>query len=120
MDRVEIPADQVVPIDDIAPGVRGLRIAFVNVFSVEHEDRSWTLIDAALPFTESTIRSWAEKYHQNAPNAILLTHGHFDHVSAAKALAGDWNVPIYAHPLEFAYLTGQQEYPRPMSARVAA
>jgi len=113
MDRVEIPADQVVPIDDIAPGVRGLRIAFVNVFSVEQDDGSWTLIDAALPFTESTIRRWAEKNHQNPPNAILLTHGHFDHVSAAKALADDWNVPIYAHPLEFPYLTGQQEYPAP-------
>ena len=33
--------------------------------------------------------------------------------SAAKELAEEWNVPIYAHPLEFPYLTGQQEYRAP-------
>jgi glyoxylase-like metal-dependent hydrolase (beta-lactamase superfamily II) len=34
-------------------------------------------------------------------------------VSAAKDLADEWNVPIYAHELEFPYLTGQKEYPAP-------
>src|SRR5205085_9105884 len=76
-------------------------------------DGSWTLIDAALPFTEKVIRSWAEKHFSKRPNAIVLTHGHFDHVSAANALASHWQVPIYSHVLEFPYLTGKQEYPPP-------
>ncbi len=113
MDHINIPDEQVISIDSIAQGVRGLRIAFVNVFSIEHPDGSWTLIDAALPHTESHIKSWAEKHHSKRPTAILLTHGHFDHVSTAKNLAEAWDVPIYAHPLEFPYLTGKQEYPRP-------
>jgi glyoxylase-like metal-dependent hydrolase (beta-lactamase superfamily II) len=116
MDKVNIPDEQVVALDNIAPGVRGLRIAFVNIFAVTHPDGSWTLIDAALPLTEGRIRRWAEKYFSTSPNAIVLTHGHFDHVSAASALADEWDVPVYAHRLEFPYLTGQSEYPAPNPA----
>src|SRR5260370_29807246 len=47
------------------------------------------------------------------PAAILLTHGHVDHVGNAAELADYWNVPIYAHPLEMPYLTGRSQYPPP-------
>ena len=121
MDKVEIADDQVVPMDSIAPDVEGLKITFVNVFGVRHggmrgangANGSWTLIDAAVPFSASRIKHWAEKTFGQPPNAIVLTHGHFDHVSAAKELADTWDVPIYAHPLESAFLTGQKEYPAP-------
>ena len=113
MDAVKIPENQIIPMDSVAPGVQGLRIAFVNVFSVVHQDGSWTLIDAAIPFSFSIIRTWAEKNFKRAPNAIVLTHGHFDHVGAARDLADHWNVPVYAHPLEHPYLNGQKEYPKP-------
>ncbi len=112
MDKVEVPDNQVVPFDAIAHGLSGLKIAFVNVFGVEAKD-GWTLIDAAIPFSASRIKSWAEKTYGRAPRSIVLTHGHFDHVSAAKELADEWDVPIYAHRLEFPYLTSQKEYPAP-------
>ena len=113
MDKVAVAEQDALPLDAIAPGVIGLRIVFVNVFAVTHPDGSWTLIDAALPMSAGKIKRWANENFSTAPNAIVLTHGHFDHVSAAKELAQGWDVSIYAHPLEFPYLTGQQEYPGP-------
>lgn len=113
MDKIEVPEDQISAMEAIAPRLSGLKIAFVNVFGVTHGDGSWTLIDAAIPFSAARIRNWVDKAFGQSPNAIVLTHGHFDHVSAAKDLAEQWDVPIYAHPLEFPYLTGQKEYPPP-------
>ncbi len=113
MDKVSIPDEQVVPLDAIAPGIVGLRIIFVNVFALTHPNGSWTLIDAGVPFSARIIRDWAEKQFSTPPNAIVLTHGHFDHVSAAGELADHWAVSVYAHPLEFPYLTGELEYPAP-------
>ena len=71
------------------------------------------MVDAALPFTATRIRNWAEGFSTNPPNVIVLTHGHFDHVSAARELADSWNIPIYAHKLESPYLTGKMKYPAP-------
>jgi glyoxylase-like metal-dependent hydrolase (beta-lactamase superfamily II) len=116
MDEIKISPELVVSMDDVAKGVRGLRITFVNVFALTHADTSWTLIDAGVPFCEGIIRRWAEKHFHSAPNAIVLTHGHFDHVSAARGLADEWEVPIFAHPLELPYLTGEKAYPAPNAA----
>lgn len=113
MAETEVPKEAIVPMEDIAEGVRGLRIASVNVFAVTHATGSWTLIDAGIPFTYSHIRSWAERHFSAPPLAIALTHGHFDHVSAVADLANHWDVPVYAHPLEGPYLSGLKEYPPP-------
>jgi glyoxylase-like metal-dependent hydrolase (beta-lactamase superfamily II) len=113
MEKVQIRNEDVVGMDAIAPGLHGLRIAFVNVFGVEHPDGEWTLVDAALPYSAGIIQRWAKKMFVRPPRAIVLTHGHFDHVSAATELCQEWGVPVFAHRLEFPYLTGEREYPKP-------
>lgn len=113
MDKIAMPEVDVLPMEEVAPGVLGLRIAFVNVFAVTHDDGSWTLIDSGIPHMAERIKSWAGKHFAGTPNAIVLTHGHFDHAGSVRALAESWNVPVYAHSLEFPYLTGEREYPAP-------
>jgi glyoxylase-like metal-dependent hydrolase (beta-lactamase superfamily II) len=65
--------------------------------------------------TVSLIQKAAEgRFGENArPAAIIMTHGHFDHVGALRELAAEWDTPIYAHPLELPYLDGRSSYPPP-------
>jgi glyoxylase-like metal-dependent hydrolase (beta-lactamase superfamily II) len=98
---------------EIADGVLFLRTMMVNLYMVRTPG-SWVLIDAGLPGYHDTIREAAQQFVGGAPPAaIILTHGHFDHVGSLEALLEDWPVPVYAHRLEAPYLTGQSEYPPP-------
>lgn len=47
-------------------------------------------------------RQLAEKIRQDGltPVAILLTHGHFDHVAAAESLGKEFDIKVYAHEAE--------------------
>lgn len=103
---------------EIRPDVYYYTNQMVNVIFVGHpEDREWVLIDAGMPKSGSTIMEVAkERFPKNdRPSAIVLTHGHFDHVGGIVKLIEEWETPVYAHPLEFPYLTGQQAYPEPDS-----
>ncbi|AYA35756.1 MBL fold metallo-hydrolase [Hymenobacter oligotrophus] len=101
----------------VAPGVWALRNVFVNLFFVRQEPSSgpWVLVDAGLPGAAGKIRHAAETLFGEAsrPEAIIMTHGHFDHAGALKTLAEHWDVPVYAHRLELPYLTGRSSYPPP-------
>jgi len=104
------------PMDSVTPGVHGLRTVMVNLFGVANPtDGSWVLIDTGLYLHASRIKAWAERNfgHGSKPSCILLTHGHFDHVGSLRELAHEWNVPVYAHPMEMPYLTGRSKYPPP-------
>ncbi|MDA2813739.1 MBL fold metallo-hydrolase [Nocardiopsis sp. RSe5-2] len=43
--------------------------------------------------------------HRLTPEAVLLTHGHFDHVWSAAETADRFGVPAYVHPADRALLT---------------
>ena len=88
----------------------------VNVIFVgKPQNKDWVLIDTGMPKSYKNIIDVAEKRFGkgNPPAAILLTHGHFDHVGGITDLAQQWRVPVYAHPLEMPFLTGKQSYPEP-------
>jgi glyoxylase-like metal-dependent hydrolase (beta-lactamase superfamily II) len=112
---IEIPDEVTFQIsDDLAYR----RLAMVNVVFVglpHAGPGGWVLVDAGLAGTASRIvGSAAMRFGDPAPPAaILLTHGHFDHVGALLTLAERWDVPIYAHPLEHPYLDGTESYPPP-------
>ncbi|WP_072295080.1 MBL fold metallo-hydrolase [Paracoccus sp. SM22M-07] len=100
-----------VPGDELA----SLRCGIVNVAFIGAPgsgDREWFLVDAGIPGSAKPIlRAARRRYGQARPAAILLTHGHFDHVGAIRQLMDEWDAPVYAHPAEHPYLTGRLSYP---------
>ena len=101
------------PVHEIAPDLAYRRLAIVNVaFYGLPNAPDWVLIDAGLPGTKGLIQSAAKsRFGDHPPAAIILTHGHFDHVGVLEALAKEWEVPIYAHVHEHPYLNGTASYP---------
>ena len=88
----------------------------VNICLVGNADaNNFVLIDAGMPYAAKEIISVIEKrFGENSrPQAIILTHGHFDHVGSIIELIEHWDVPVYAHELELPFLTGKTSYPKP-------
>lgn len=92
----------------------------VNVYFIGNPAISseWVLIDAGMPESGSRILKEAEDRFgpDHKLKAIVLTHGHFDHVGGIIDILAKFPVPVYAHPLEFPYLQGKKDYPEPDSA----
>ncbi|OLP61715.1 MBL fold metallo-hydrolase [Xaviernesmea oryzae] len=114
--------------DDLAPVERGAdkiqvfapdlafrTFSIVNVifFGLPGEGSDWVLIDTGLPTSAGAIRACAENRFGlgTRPRAIIMTHAHFDHAGSVEQLSQEWDVPVYAHPLEEPYLRGQASYP---------
>lgn len=102
----------------VVPDVFCLKVMIVNVCLVGHPGAGpgeWTLIDTGMTNSAEKILETAKERFapESRPGAIILTHGHFDHVGAIQELIRRWDVPVYAHEEELPYLTGKADYPPP-------
>lgn len=101
---------------EVLPDLFCYTIQIVNICFVGNpESNDFVLVDAGMPKCANEIISVAEdRFGTNSrPKAIILTHGHFDHVGGIIELIKYWDVPVYAHQMEIPFLTGQQSYPEP-------
>ncbi|MET4106329.1 MBL fold metallo-hydrolase [Hymenobacter sp. UYP22] len=103
---------------EVRPDIWGFRNVFANLYFLRTSasSRQWVLLDAGLPGSGKEVQKAAELLFgaDNPPQAIILTHGHFDHVGALAHLLALWpQVLVYAHVLELPYLTGVSAYPPP-------
>ena len=118
----QIPVDDTAVLADeqddgmlaVAPDIAYRRLLFVNVVYLGTPGQDgWVLVDTGVPGMAERIRGAArERFGDVPPRAIVLTHGHFDHVGTVETLADQWDVPVYAHPLERPYLDGSAAYPK--------
>jgi glyoxylase-like metal-dependent hydrolase (beta-lactamase superfamily II) len=92
-------------------------VQIVNICMVGDPKQSnkWVLIDAGMPgCAEKIIDVAVERFgEEHKLQAIILTHGHFDHVGGIIELVDRFNVPVYAHIQELGFLNGQKNYPEP-------
>ena len=59
----------------------------------------------AVPGIEEAVRE-----HKLQPVAVLLTHGHVDHMMSVVPVCGDYGVPAYIHPGDREMLTDPQKW----------
>ncbi len=83
-----------------------------NCYIVTNEDSlACVVID---PGDESnTILDYLESNRLRC-EAILLTHGHYDHVGAVQAVMEETGAPVYICPRDDARITGERHYSFPM------
>lgn len=100
---------------NVLPDLYSHTVQIVNIILVGNNKDDFVLVDAGMPESADEIISVVEeRFGSNSrPKAIILTHGHFDHVGALIELVEYWDVSVYAHELELPFLTGEKSYPEP-------
>ena len=69
--------------------------------AVNEETKECVIVDPALFSAE--MKAYIQK-EGLTPKAVLLTHGHIDHMGGAREAAKEYKIPIYAHEEELAVL----------------
>lgn len=95
----------------VAPRVHRVNVLnFVNAYCIENGEGEWVLLDTGLRPALSILKGAALEM-KRPPVAIVLTHGHIDHIGCAGELAREWGVRVWAHRLERPFLSDESFYP---------
>lgn len=85
---------------DAAPGVHriGLGDSYNNYYLIEDGDRL-TVVDAGFPNSWDSLQQALRQIGRRTDDieAVVLTHGHFDHVGFAERARSELQVPVYVH-----------------------
>lgn len=102
---------------EVAPGIFRLCVADVNCYLVRRPE-GLTLVDAGLPGTRKVLRGLLAHLgaQESDIDAVLLTHGHFDHVGLAREIRG-MGAQVLVHPRDARLARHPYRY-RPATPRV--
>lgn len=83
---------------DVAPGVHRVEDAFTNWYIVETDD-GVTIVDSGVPASWRSLVEALPGIGRALADvrALVLTHGHFDHLGFAERARRELGVPVYVH-----------------------
>lgn len=81
---------------------------YVNVWLIKHHGDVYIIDTGIENLVDAQIKAATAIGN---PKAILLTHGHSDHIQGAAKWLDRLNLPIYAHHKELIYINGKAPYP---------
>ncbi len=84
---------------DAADGIHRIEHAHVNLYLIEGARGEYTVVDAGLPGVWSHLGRLLGQVGADPGKvaALVLTHGHFDHVGVASAMQKEWQLPVWTH-----------------------
>lgn len=89
----------------VVPGVHRLGDDTVSFYLIE-DDQELLLVDAGLPRHFSQLTQLLERLGRSLPDikAVLLTHGHVDHLGIAERVRRQSGATLWVHPADAAAL----------------
>jgi glyoxylase-like metal-dependent hydrolase (beta-lactamase superfamily II) len=93
----------------VAPGIHRFTDALANWYAIE-ADGGVVLVDCGWPRSIEALVAGLGAIGRTPADveAVLLTHGHEDHLGTAAWLAGEHGVPVYAHREELPRVRGER------------
>jgi glyoxylase-like metal-dependent hydrolase (beta-lactamase superfamily II) len=83
---------------DAAPGIHRIENDITNWYLVEADD-GLTIVDAGVPRSWDALHDALRRIGRAASEikALVLTHGHFDHVGFAERARSELGIPVHVH-----------------------
>jgi glyoxylase-like metal-dependent hydrolase (beta-lactamase superfamily II) len=97
---------------EIAPGIRRIGAGLVNAYLLE-EAGLVTIVDAGAPAYWRDLPSELVAMGRSLDDvrAVVLTHGHSDHIGFAERIRQERGTPVHVHELDAALARGEAKNP---------